>query len=123
MKQNSQNCFLQFSVVLIGSVLSFSTWANTSEPVQQAKFIDGSDKLTVAAWGDVDSDGDTDAWTFGDTATIWLNDGSSQFSTPIRTDGLSVSFGDLDGDGDLDAWVSYSVYCNSETLMTSLIYA
>ena len=66
--------------------------------------------------GDVDGDGDLDAWvanfTFtGDGANrVWFNDGLGAF-TPSNDglgalDSFGVDLGDLDGDGDLDAWVT-----------------
>ena len=69
------------------------------------------------ALGDVDSDGDLDAWFSASgspeskevPSEIWLNDGQGHFTRTDQDVGLntsSVELLDLDGDGDLDALVS-----------------
>ncbi|MDJ0669100.1 MAG: FG-GAP-like repeat-containing protein [Desulfobacterales bacterium] len=63
--------------------------------------------LSVAL-GDVDSDGDLDAWAAN---RLWLNDGRGEFSDSGQDLGSgqssnSVALGDVDDDGDLDAWVA-----------------
>jgi hypothetical protein len=78
--------------------------------------LESSDSLTVAL-GDVDSDGDLDAFISSvDLATnrVWLNNGGVQGGTPgtFNDSGQSlgnmlshdVVLGDVDGDGDLDAF-------------------
>ena len=65
------------------------------------------------ALGDVDGDGDLDAFVAnlgsGQPNSVWLNNGSGTFSLgqsvgSSPSDG--VGLGDLDGDGDLDAFVA-----------------
>jgi FG-GAP-like repeat len=62
--------------------------------------------------GDVDGDGDLDAFvgTEGQGIRVWLNDGSGLFVDSGQSLGsdhsYSVSLGDVDGDGDLDAFVA-----------------
>jgi len=66
-----------------------------------------------AALGDLDGDGDLDAYLAngeneGAVAdTVWLNDGSGAFDTvllqPLEVETHHVVLGDLDDDGDLDA--------------------
>ncbi|MBI3191862.1 MAG: VCBS repeat-containing protein, partial [Pedosphaera parvula] len=61
------------------------------------------------ALGDLDGDGDLDAWVTQLTgSTIWLNNGAGNFSESPETvptgENENIDLGDLDGDGDLDAW-------------------
>jgi len=62
------------------------------------------------ALGDLDDDGDLDAFIAIDGPNqVWLNDGTGAFTTTRQGLGnafsLDVALGDLDGDGDLDAFV------------------
>ncbi|MFN2166276.1 MAG: FG-GAP-like repeat-containing protein, partial [Anaerolineae bacterium] len=72
----------------------------------------GSSISRHVALGDLDGDGDADAFvangSFLQTANrVWLNDGSGVFSDSGQSLGNAwteqVALGDLDGDGDLDA--------------------
>lgn len=62
-----------------------------------------------SALGDVDGDGDLDAYVGNDAPNeLWLNDGTGFFTDSGQNIGFggetwSVALGDLDGDGDLDA--------------------
>jgi hypothetical protein len=62
-----------------------------------------------SALGDVDGDGDLDAYIGNDTLNeLWLNDGMGFFTDSGQKIGFGgetwgVALGDLDGDGDLDA--------------------
>ncbi|MEM7393277.1 MAG: FG-GAP-like repeat-containing protein, partial [Verrucomicrobiota bacterium] len=66
------------------------------------------------ALGDLDGDGDLDAFTvqFSGANRVWTNNGSGQFfdSGQMLTtvQGLGVALGDVDRDGDLDAVVAFS---------------
>ncbi len=61
--------------------------------------------------GDLDGDGDLDAFVVNDGQLnrLYVNDGSGSFTVSdapgSARDSLGVSLGDLDGDGDLDAFV------------------
>ncbi|MCL4264758.1 MAG: VCBS repeat-containing protein [Anaerolineae bacterium] len=75
----------------------------------------GSSRGKAIALGDLDGDGDLDAFvvnssTGGAPDTVWLNDGSGIFTTTGQGlgnhDGYGISLGDVDGDGDLDAFVA-----------------
>ena len=62
-----------------------------------------------AALGDLDGDGDLDAFIGGTQRnTVWLNDGNGNFTDSGQALGSSdtweVELGDLDNDGDLDAF-------------------
>ncbi|MFC1853610.1 FG-GAP-like repeat-containing protein [candidate division CSSED10-310 bacterium] len=62
------------------------------------------------ALGDVDGDGDLDAMVAEytpDTSSLWLNDGSGQFTESANAFDWAqcTCLGDLDGDGDLDAFL------------------
>ena len=70
----------------------------------------GNTSTEGLALGDLDGDGDLDAFIATDWKnSIWLNDGTGTFSdTGQRLSDLlsfAVALGDLDGDGDLDAFV------------------
>jgi hypothetical protein len=87
---------------------SNTVWLNTS-----GSFADSGQRLGSAdsrhvAVGDLDGDGDLDAFVANMGAnTVWLNDGSGTFADSGLRLGdkrtLVVALGDLDGDGDLDA--------------------
>jgi uncharacterized repeat protein (TIGR01451 family) len=74
------------------------------------------------ALGDVDGDGDLDAFIANTGAgEIWLNDGTGQFSLGQGLDlfySRDVALGDLDDDGDLDAFVVADGYVPSENVNT-----
>lgn len=79
----------------------------------------GSGNSERVALGDLDSDGDLDAFVanrsfYNAPNTIWLNDGRAHFSPGEQVGGAdnrAVALGDLDNDGDLDAlvaiWIEY----------------
>ncbi len=78
----------------------------------------GNEVSQDAALGDLDGDGDLDAFIangdtqrgLGDPNRVWLNNGSGVFTSSDQLLGNSISqavvLGDLDGDGDLDAFVA-----------------
>jgi len=67
--------------------------------------------LPGLAAGDVDGDGDIDllitAIGENGSTSLWLNNGTGEFShhTTIAQQGISPCFGDVDNDGDLDLWL------------------
>ena len=75
--------------------------------------------------GDVDGDGDLDAFVanYSQGNKVWLNDGSGVFTDSSQSlgnsDSLGVSMGDVDGDGDLDAFVANSYQGNKVYLNTT----
>ena len=77
----------------------------------------GSGSHVGVALGDLDADGDLDAFVinfWGEPNEVWLNDGSASFTDSGQRLGdsssVGIALGDVDHDGDLDAFVS-----NSET--------
>ena len=72
----------------------------------------GSASSSSVALGDLDGDGDLDAWVtnFLEPNTVWLNDGGGTFTDSGQELGSSLSYrvalGDVDSDGDLDAMVA-----------------
>jgi hypothetical protein len=72
----------------------------------------GSANSWGAALGDLDGDGDLDAFVANrrqQPNTVWLNDGTGVFRDSGQrlgeSDSTGLALGDLDGDGDLDAFV------------------
>jgi hypothetical protein len=71
----------------------------------------GPTETRAVALGDLDGDGDLDAFVGNDDRQpnhVWLNDGLAQFTDSGQMLGdpytYAVALGDLDGDGDLDAF-------------------
>ncbi len=71
----------------------------------------GGDFSWAVPLGDLDGDGDLDAFVGNSGANqVWLNSGDGNFTNSGQVlgslDARSVALGDLDGDGDLDAFVA-----------------
>jgi hypothetical protein len=75
----------------------------------------GEENSASVALGDLDGDGDLDAFIanagdYGGANQVWINDGTGVFTDSGQLLGegesLIVALGDLDGDGDLDAFVT-----------------
>jgi hypothetical protein len=105
--------------------LAYTTvWLNDGA----GRFIDSGQALGdlgswAAALGDLDGDGDLDAFVANSASdrggagaprqnepnTVWLNDGAGRFTDSGQrlgaADTVAAALGDLDGDGDLDAFV------------------
>ena len=81
-------------------------------------------KSFAVALGDVDGDGDLDAYVanghtddLGKENAVWLNNGSGRFRDSGqrlgKVDSYSVTLGDFDADGDLDALIGNSLSCET----------
>jgi hypothetical protein len=91
-------------------------WRNDSVH-RNAPFVDsgqslGSSSSFAVALGDMDKDGDLDAFVTNEAQPnkVWLNDGSGTFTDSGQNLGSAnsydVALGDVDRDGDLDAFVA-----------------
>jgi hypothetical protein len=109
---------LLFSSVLLLALLGSISPAQATPPIEgvTTEFADsgwnlGSSNSRGVALGDVDGDGDLDAFVANvDQANkVWVNNGGI-FTDSGQSLGSSasrgVALGDLDGDGDLDAFVT-----------------
>ncbi|XOF34295.1 MAG: FG-GAP-like repeat-containing protein [Candidatus Electrothrix sp. YB6] len=107
--------------VTAGLLLGFGLTAGPA--FSEVQFTDsgqilGSNYTWEAVLGDLDGDGDLDAYCANagtQPDKVWLNDGTGIFSDSGQalTGNLhsgAVALGDLDGDGDLDAFVGKSNY-------------
>jgi hypothetical protein len=115
------SCFLLFLPV---AVVAAGDSLFESKPVRLSSGINTHD----VALGDLDGDGDIDAWLPNGGGVpnynqIWLNNSedSSESSSFTATDqrlGDSISesaaLADVDDDGDLDAWISNSGWASAE---------
>ena len=132
--QRSRGASVFFRIVLVGllvvgavsglawlGVIGNSVSAGATVPVVDntlGTFADsgqslGSGYSLDVALGDLDGDGDLDAFvanTSGEANKGWTNDGSGAFTDSGQSLGSALSknvaLGDLDGDGDLDAFVA-----------------
>ena len=75
----------------------------------------GSSKSFGVSLGDVDGDGDFDAFVAnkGQSNKVWINDGNGTFTDSGQSLGTSdsrgVELGDVDNDGDLDAFIANQI--------------
>ena len=99
-------------------VISSPTIVRTQEPdAKPALFVDSGQRLgNGRSWdvslGDVDGDGDLDAFVVNDdsgeiSSEVWLNDGKGVFTqkTQELDFGNGLDMGDLDNDGDMDIFI------------------
>ena len=97
-------------------LLGFTMIGNAVDAGDGLRFVDSGQTLGdgmsfSVALGDLDGDGDLDAWVAKDKANaVWRNDGTGTFTDSGQALGnsmsLSVALGTLDGDTTLDAWVA-----------------
>jgi hypothetical protein len=98
----------------LGANYPNQVWLNDGAGVFTSPYPGLGDSCsTGAALGDLDGDGDLDAFVvnYGDQPDeVWLNDGSGRFADSGQrlesAHSWDVELGDLDGDGDLDAFVA-----------------
>ena len=107
------------------SLAAPQTWQFTVQTptTSPGNFLDSSQSLGSSnsksvTLGDVDGDGDLDAFVanYNQANRVWLNDGSGTFTDSSQSLGssesASVTLGDVDGDGDLDAFVANAGQAN-----------
>ena len=113
------------------TVWEFRTEVKVGSGIFESGSWVGSSNGAEVALGDMDGDGDLDAFFARDPHSnqVWLNNGDSTFTNTNQNLGnsrsSSVALGDLDGDGDLDAFVGNDcendkVYINDGTGSFSL---
>ena len=113
---------------VVGTTVSGVTFALPEDleqpipsPVDEPLFAQDSQSFTATnsqgvVAGDLDGDGDLDAFISSHTAnSVLLNDGNGNFTEQPATPTGNITYsteaalGDLDGDGDLDVWVTGEV--------------
>jgi len=104
--------------VFILAALFLTVPASPAQAAEYCYFVDSDQSLGNlnsfgVALGDVDGDGDLDAFVANysnQDNEVWLNDGNGTFTDSGQSLGillsLGVALGDVDGDGDLDAFVT-----------------
>ena len=106
---------IQSSALIVIMLLAIPQVSNAAFPLggfrDSGQSLGDSDSVSVAS-GDLDGDGDMDAFVVNQTTPdrVWLNDGTSTFTQTGQAliggaNSSDVALGDLDGDGDLDAFV------------------
>jgi hypothetical protein len=101
-----------FSVVLMFVVFQFFFMKSATADFYDSGQSLGSSVSWGVALGDVDGDGDLDAFVvnWGNSNKVWLNDGSGTYADSGQGLGnlqsYEVDLGDVDGDGDLDAFTA-----------------
>ena len=110
-------------------------WFNSGRGVfneSRQKF--GITPATSVCLGDLDKDGDIDAFVTGGkylekrASTVWLNNGSGEFTDSIKVgydESYDAKLGDLDNDGDIDVFIANNgakkIYLNiPDTVSTGL---
>jgi len=110
-----RHCFVAFLLICL-TISIISPNVALAQPgtfSNSGQALGSSDSFSVAL-GDLDLDGDLDAFVanYNSQANmVWLNNGSGTFSDSGQpalgsSDSLGVALGDLDSDGDLDAFVA-----------------
>ena len=116
-----QRRILLLLLLALGLFLTF-TIVHATPPIEgnTVEFVDtgqslGSSQGKYVAFGDLDGDGDVDAFVCNGESSpdkVWMNNGSGSFSDSGQNLGNYscswVALGDVDGDGDLDAVIANS---------------
>jgi hypothetical protein len=127
MKTNNNNIFKGFAITMLIGLLMLALSVNHCQA--QISFTDSGQRLgngssNDVALGDLDGDGDLDAfvingqWNIEEPNEVWFNDGHGNFTASDQVFGNSkcgeVALADLDGDGDLDVFIGYYNYISGE---------
>ena len=93
---------------------------DTGTAIFNVQTLNSTAEAVDVALGDLDADGDLDAFIAAKNGTpneVWLNDGAGTLTHSGQSLGgassLAVALGDLDGDGDLDALIVNEGFDNS----------
>lgn len=106
---------LRYAICALSPMICLPSYAQQNNPVFPEFPLEfGFDSGTDVALGDLDGDGDNDAFvvngfTSPEPNQIWLNGGDGSFTAGERFNpdtSNAVALGDLDGDGDLDAYIA-----------------
>jgi hypothetical protein len=106
-----------------GAIPADKVWLNDGKGV----FTDSGQNLgsfysLSVALGDLDNDGDLDAYTgsWNASSRVWLNDGNGHFSDAklkmYSPNNTAAALVDMDGDGDLDVFVSTNTWKGGDGL-------
>lgn len=108
-------------LILLALILGISLLAACL--LRGAFFLSPQPRCRSIVLGDVDNDGDLDAFLANgrnedvEPNTVWLNDGRGRFRDSSqrlgKMDSYSTALGDLDADGDLDALVGNIPSCET----------
>ena len=104
---NSINYSLSKALLMIMFLFGITFSQSTLGFIDSGQRLEGTASHHVTL-GDIDGDGDIDAFVGGEPAKAWLNDGNGNFIDNGQDFGSensrSIELGDLDGDGDLDGF-------------------
>ena len=117
MIRTSRLCLVACVLAACLTVAPNAVWASLTAFTDSGQSL-GTRNSEGVALGDLDGDGDLDAFVANNSSTqgnrVWMNDGKGLFIDSGQSLGtnasVDVALGDLDGDGDLDAFVANKTF-------------